>query len=339
MDRQHDFRLLARMLVRIAAIVFLVEAVVMVMLSGWQFTPDVVVEGLIDATALTLLASPAIYVWAVKPYAVAAHEAQSALSHELEVRAEQSARLQSALDELKALLAQNEQLRARVQKSSAEFSSINERTLLRIGADLHDGPAQLLSYALLRLHRFLPSPDGAGTVGQEDRSELEAIRSALVRSLREVRDISSGLALPELEQRSLTRSILLAIGEHEERTDTTASFEVADLPDVVDHALKVCAYRFVQEGLNNASRHSRGDRLRVGAMMDHNDLVIRVNDNGAGIRDIDEARNRGLGLPGLRGRVEALGGTFRISSELGAGTEIVARIPAVGGFAARTEDA
>lgn len=323
-DARAEARLLVRLLGRIAAIVFLVEAVVMVMLSGWQLTLDVLRVGLIDATALTLLASPLIYLWAAKPYALAAHVAQEALSSELDARAKQSRQLEATLGEMKVLLSQNEALRLRLQKSSVEFSTSNEKILQRIGADLHDGPAQMLSFILMRLHKFAPEASNAVDGASEKLENLERIRAALLSTLREVRGISSGLVLPELDEMSLAEAIFLAIGAHEERSDTTVSFDVGELPSVVSHPMKVCAYRFVQEGLTNALRHAGGRAQRVEARMAGDEFHLRVSDKGCGISDATGAWGRGLGLPGLRGRVEAIGGTFTLQSVVGEGTVIVA---------------
>lgn len=321
-DARTEARLLFSLLGRIALIVFLVEAIVMVMLSGWQLTREVLVVGLIDATALTLLASPLIYLWAAKPYALSAHEAQEALSRELDARARQSSQLEATLGELKDLLGQNETLRMRLQKSSVEFSTSNEMILQRIGADLHDGPAQMLSFALMRLHKF--TPDTAAKPDGDRPEDLQRIRDALQSTLREVRGISSGLVLPELETLSLAETIFLSIGAHEERSDTTVSFDIGELPNMVSRPMKVCAYRFFQEGLANAWRHAGGRAQRAEARIVGDELVLRVSDKGDGISDATGAWGRGLGLPGLRGRVEAIGGTFDLQSAAGKGTTISA---------------
>lgn len=328
-DARADARLLISLLGRIAVIVFLVEAVVMVMLSGWQLTRDVLVIGLIDATALTFLASPLIYLWAAKPYALAAHDAQEALSRELDARARQSNQLEATLGELQELLGQNETLRRRLQRSSVEFSTSNEMILQRIGADLHDGPAQMLSFILMRLHKFIPEAATTvdatpGAPAKERLDDLDRIRDALLSTLREVRGISSGLVLPELDKLSLAEAILLSIGAHEERSDATVSFDIGDIPADVSHPMKVCAYRFVQEGLTNALKHAGGRGQTVEARIVGDEFLLRVSDKGGGIIDADGAWERGLGLPGLRGRVEAIGGTFTLRSAVGEGTVISA---------------
>ena len=64
---------------------------------------------------------------------------------------EQRVALESRVDELTRLVSENQQLRSRIQRASARASQTNESYLQRLGADLHDGPAQLISLALMHL--------------------------------------------------------------------------------------------------------------------------------------------------------------------------------------------
>jgi signal transduction histidine kinase len=70
---------------------------------------------------------------------------------------------------------------------------------------------------------------------------------------------------------------------------------------------KISIYRFVQEGLNNAYRHGRGKDQAVRAGMENGRLVVEVSDGGPGF---GPPRAEGLGLAGLRERVESIGGQF-----------------------------
>ncbi len=317
-----EWRPILGMLARIAIVVFVVEAGVMFYLADWSITPDVLREGLIDATVLTLTASPLIYAWAARPFALAADTAKAALRGEIAEKECQREELLRTSSRQRQLLEQNEQLRRRLQQSSAEFSDINEMLLQRISADLHDGPAQLLALALMRLHKFLPGegsqPRGAGN------AELEQIRSVLTDALREVRGLSSGLALPELKELSLEDVVFLAIGAHEERTGASVSFQVKSLPRSSSHALKVAVYRFVQEGLSNAYRHAGGIGQRVEAGLDECMFFVKVADRGPGLAQGPGTSTKGLGLQGLRGRVESLGGTFDLCSSPNTGTTLTA---------------
>ena len=76
---------------------------------------------------------------------------------------------------------------------------------------------------------------------------------------------------------------------------------------------KICIYRLVQEGLNNAARHAGGAGQRVAAVYSDQHLDITVADKGPGF-EIGQARDGSLGLAGLRERIESLGGDFGIES-------------------------
>jgi signal transduction histidine kinase len=231
----------------------------------------------------------------------------------------QRRQLTHQIGELEKLLAQNEELRQRLQQSNFRIAESNERILQRVGADLHDGPAQLLSFALLRLNKVLPPPDG--TVGEGD--EIRRMTNALKDTLAEIRNISTGLSLPRLGQASLHDTIVLAVALHEDQTGSKVELQTHNLPDVILDSCKVCAYRFVQEALTNAYRHGRGRGQRV--MAEGGDkLVISVSDEGPGFRsDLDNTT--GLGLTGMRARVEAIGGELIIEPNTNPGARLTAR--------------
>jgi two-component system sensor histidine kinase UhpB len=96
--------------------------------------------------------------------------------------------------------------------------------------------------------------------------------------------------------------------------------------------VNITAYRFVQECLTNVARHAKAQRVEVSlrrhiANSGPNRLELFVDDNGRGV-DLAVPRS-GLGLIGLRERVDALGGRFEITGTPGSGTRISASIPLV----------
>lgn len=306
----------------IGLIHFVVEAAIMGMLSGWDLSRRAVEVGLLDSTLLTIMSSPLIYMYVAKPFINSAHEAEAALSRELLVQAEQAATLETALTRLTHSLELNEELRLRLQQANEKVAEINERTLQRIGADLHDGPAQLLTYALLRLGKF--SPVIASKGGPSGAVELEYMRDALTDTLTEVRNISQGLSLPQLGSANLEESIALAVTMHQEQTGTKVDMSLRGLPDEASQAVKVCVYRVVQESLFNAYKHGGASEQKVAAFVD-GQLVLEISDSGPGF-DLQACPTDGLGLTGMRARVEALGGTLTIHSSPGHGTRLSARI-------------
>ncbi len=304
---------------RIAVIIFTVELLIMATLSRWQFSWSVIQEALIDSTSLTLISSPLIYRWVVEPFVRSANEARAALADRVHVQTGQASKLECALAELRQLLGQNEELHRNLQLSNRSVAEINEQVLQRIGADLHDGPAQLLAFALLRLNKLnLRLDEGAPRKGEDLHQQIS---TALSDALSEVRTISSGLSLPHLETASLAQTILLAVALHEERTGTKVLVTIDELPASTPHALKICAYRFVQEGLTNAYRHANAAGQRVVAAGGER-LVISVADSGPGLNQ--KTARKGLGLTGMKARIEAIGGTLAITAKSDSGTRLIA---------------
>ena len=291
---------------KIACIIFTVEALIMMVLFRWDVNPQVITEGMIDAISLTLICSPLIYLWVGRPFVEATRKARAELSDQLE--------------KTTRLLAQNEKLRADLQASSETTAETHENVLQKIGAELHDGPAQLLSFTLLKLDRLGKTVQRTGD--QTSMADLDKLREVMSQALREVRDISTGLSLPELESTSIREAIALAVQRHEEVTGTRIAVQMTDMPETATLAHKICAYRLIQEALTNASKHAQSKHIRVTAH-GRKHTEISVTDDGKGF-DPQSARRKGLGLPGMRARVQALGGRLKISSRPGKGTALTA---------------
>ncbi|MCU9848859.1 histidine kinase [Defluviimonas sp. WL0024] len=233
----------------------------------------------------------------------------------------QRAALTRQLGELEALSTRNTALRERVQQAAARASAANDRALRRIGADLHDGPAQLLSFAALRLDALR---------GQlAETGEIDAVERAVKDAIREVRGISKGLGHPDIEDRGPCEIVTGVAETHEARTGTKVAV-ICDLPEglALSQAEKLCLYRFAQEGLNNAWRYGggRGQEIRLDCRDGR--LGLWVRDAGPGFPPEDAERHEaedysGIGLAGLRDRVESLGGSLTAGNRAdGAGAEI-----------------
>ncbi len=141
---------------------------------------------------------------------------------------QQQVALKERIEDLSALLARNEELREGLADARRRSAETNEQLLRRLGAELHDGPAQLIGLALLRL-------DGLRRIVLEhldDKQQKNAdiIRTALQDALEEIRNLSAGVAPPELEGTPLRDTLLLAARNHERRTGTIVSVEVDPLP-------------------------------------------------------------------------------------------------------------
>jgi signal transduction histidine kinase len=231
--------------------------------------------------------------------------------------------LEEALEENLALL-------RRVERASGRSAELTEQQLRRVSADLHDGPAQLVSLAALRV--------GALSLASDDpkvQGDVLVVTKALADAMQDIRDICKGLSLPEIETQSLEEIVGAVVGSHEARSGTKVQVTLFGQAGQLGGQalggqgelapyLKICLYRFLQEGLNNAIRHAGGvDQAVMVAMNEKNELVAEVR-NGFGAPEPEtgeKGKNEaGIGLIGLRERVEALGGrfSFQVLKEQGA---------------------
>ena len=267
---------------------------------------------------------------------------------------------------LQELLAQNQELSDHLRRASEGVATITERFLRRLSAELHDGPAQDLSLALLYFDlangastaaastaaastvaastvaastaaastaaastaaASTVAPAGGSIPSPEARTHV-LVQQALQRALSELRAIATGLGIPELEHLSLSAAIERAVGSHEQRTGMSVRLSMGDLPGATAESIKLTSYRLIQESLTNAYRHAGGRGQAVDVQVEGGDLILSISDEGPGFdttRAIDDSKH--LGISGMRERVQAEGGSYRLESAPDRGTHIVACLP------------
>ncbi|MFA9419206.1 MAG: sensor histidine kinase, partial [Gammaproteobacteria bacterium] len=217
-------------------------------------------------------------------------------------------------------------LRNRLKNASRRSTELNERFLRRVGSDLHDGPAQLLALALLRLDAIRQLVFATPQIPSSKTEDLNIVQNALEDALTEIRNISAGLVLPELDGLTLTEILTKAVSTHEHRTHTSTGLNLGALPTNIGKSTQICLYRLVQEGLNNAEHHAPGAACSITARYANDIIEVEVSDTGSGFDpSIIATSSSGLGLPGLRERIESVGGQFEIRSTNGKGTQLIAQ--------------
>ena len=246
-------------------------------------------------------------------------------------------------------LAQNRQLHAQVQRAAARTTTLNERFLRRISADLHDGLGQDLALALLRLE---PLYDGiAYQLSQTEKkqqvtNDFRIVRNALDSALAEVRSIAASLRSPKLENLNIIVVAQHAVRDYERKTGCSVQLTFHQLNRTtvlpwlqvntsqvigVPLAVKFTLYRLLQESLANGFRHANGAmqtvRIEKSTKNSTATLSIKIADQGPGFDTQQIGKKGHLGLVGMRERVEVLGGFFQVESNVGLGTTVWAYLP------------
>jgi signal transduction histidine kinase len=199
---------------------------------------------------------------------------------------------------------------------------------LRIARDLHDALGHHVSLinvqAGVALHLMDSDPEQA-------RTALAAIKQSSGQLLREMRATLGVLrgvdeAPPRHPMAGLAR--LTDLLEENRSAGLPVELEVTgsprELPASVDHA----AYRIVQEALTNTRRHAGAARARVALAYDEDGVTVQVEDDGAGTKGSGATDPAGgTGLPGMRERAAALGGSLTAGPRTDGGFRVQARLP------------
>jgi len=214
--------------------------------------------------------------------------------------------------ELVATAIANADSRAQLMASRARIVAAADETRRRIERDLHDGAQQQLVTLMLDLQ--LVQADAPPELG----GGLSRIAGRVSDVLDQVREISRGIHPALLSELGLTGA-LQALAR---RSALPVELDLRTgrrLPDQVE----VAAYYAVSEALANAAKHAHASVVHV--ELDTPDTAVRLAIRDDGIGGADPAK--GSGLTGLRDRIEAVGGTFDVTSPAGGGTTLLIKIP------------
>lgn len=201
------------------------------------------------------------------------------------------------------------------QRQVAELSAATERN--RLARDIHDSVGHHLTAVSVQLAKAEAFRERDAATA--DRAVADARRAA-GRALQEVRESVSAL---RAEPFSLATA-LESLAEGLDDAGFRVTCEIVGSESEHDRPGREALYRVAQEALTNARRHAGADRVGVVLHCTEDGAVLQVSDNGRGFA---VASATGSGLPGMRERVAALGGSVRVESAPGAGTRVVAELP------------
>lgn len=212
-----------------------------------------------------------------------------------------------------------------VTQLSDQLLAVQEDERQRIARELHDSTAQHIVAAnigLMHLETEIQQSPSA-------RKVFAQVENLLERALLELRVFTYLLHPPNLASDGLKLTLHDFIEGFAERTGLSASVGISPAVNAVSPEIQRSILRVVQEALSNVHRHAGAKQVIVGIKLASGRLVIRVRDNGRGMKVADGSRSRprlGVGISGMRARLQQFGGDLKIKTGAD-GTALIAFVP------------
>jgi PAS domain S-box-containing protein len=218
--------------------------------------------------------------------------------------------------------------RARAEQALHELAQrlmrVQDQERRRIGRELHDSTSQVLAALEISLSRANKHADRMPVPSRENLAECAELAKQCTA---QIRTASYLLHPPLLEELGLSSSLHWLVDGFVQRSGIDVELDLpAALPRLGDE-YELALFRVVQEALTNVHRHSGSPRARIRLSLGNARLELEIIDYGRGIapdrfKDLESGRKTlGVGVSGMRERLNQLGGAFQIVSS-GSGTRI-----------------
>jgi signal transduction histidine kinase len=244
-------------------------------------------------------------------------------NQDLEVRIAERTR---ELADLNARLEERERLR---QKLLSQVISAQEDERRRVARELHDETSQTLAALGIGVDVALAAcgPAVPATV----TARLRDLRALVDRMHAELHRMIVNLRPSVLDDLGLPAAIRWLVEHHVAPAGVSVRCEFSGLDERLRPDVETAIFRAVQEALNNVVRHAHAESVLLQAGVADGTLTVEIEDDGAGFDERTVVRTpgsmRGIGLLGIRERMEILGGTALVESQPGSGTRVLLTIP------------
>jgi len=200
-----------------------------------------------------------------------------------------------------------------------EILEISERELSRIGRDFHDGLGQQLTALELYTTGLLT---GVREQAPKLVKPFQDMASKLRLVIRQARALSHGLAPVSLDGHVLVNALHELAESTRTMTKIGCAFDSEPEPQIADPIVATHLYRIAQEAVNNALKHSRAKKIRISLVKDGDGLIMKVCDDGCGIRPRIESES-GIGLQMMQYRADLIRASLKVESLPKKGTSVI----------------
>lgn len=214
------------------------------------------------------------------------------------------------------------------------LAEANERLLVRLGFDLHDGPLQQV-YALAQDVRLLRD-QLVDLIESEHRETVVGrfgdLESQLAELHQDLRDLAHSLEPRSLLRQPLPEAVERELAALNRRTGISTSIVLDGSFDALTASQRIALLRVLQEALSNIRYHSGSREVAVILREEaFTGVCMEIRDDGrgfdpAGVAPAQDGQS-GIGLVGMRARLRLLGGRLEIKSAPGGPTTVRATLP------------
>jgi signal transduction histidine kinase len=247
-------------------------------------------------------------------------EANRELERRVEARTRELAAANASLEE-------RERLRQRLLR---QVISAQEDERRRVARELHDETSQSLAALGIDLEMAL------GSSGAEAQRRMDDARKIVSRMHQGLHRLIVNLRPSVLDDLGLAAAIRWVA--ERELAGLNVRCELTDLDERLPSEIETAVFRAVQESIVNIARHAQAESVLIQGAIENGRLVVEIEDDGCGFDPAGIVRTpdsmRGIGLLGMRERVEILGGHVTVDSAPGEGTRIVLDVPVAAGVGA-----
>ncbi len=201
----------------------------------------------------------------------------------------------------------------------------------RISRELHDETSQALSGLVLNLQAVTEMVEMAGIQDARLKETLKKAHGLAVEVGNEIHRLIVNLRPTLLDSLGLVPALRQHAQSVLEPLGISLSFHFDELGRALPKDVETNLFRVAQGAIGNIQQHSRATSVSISLMVNGNELVMTISDNGIGF-DVSQIKTvepsgRGAGLFSMKERVQLMGGTCNVKSQPGRGTTVTVRVP------------
>ena len=191
----------------------------------------------------------------------------------------------------------------------------------RIGRDLHDSVLQSLYAIGLNIDAIRRTQSNQAVERKEADDQMIRQINQLIHEVRGmIRELESG----NVQEFDLSSELSTLCATYEQTGRLSVKLDIQrSAMDVLTHEEEREILNIVREALSNCARHAGATRAVISIRMRDARVRVSIQDDGIGF-SAGPGQRRGYGLANMEARAKRLGGTLRIHSRIGRGTQITA---------------